>query len=405
MRIWDCGDMMEKVVHFGAGNIGRGFLGQLYFESGLETVFVEIDPQIVELLNKFQEYPLNIVDDTNSKEIVIKNVRAVNGLKSEKVADEISDARFISTAVGVSSLPKIAGPIAKGLLKRWENRNFNPINIIVCENLINSDKYLRDMISQELSAEYTKTSAGESVVYLLNEFVGISQASIGRMVPVMNEEMKEGNPLRIWSESYSEFPVDKDGFKGDIPQIKNLMPFSPFDYIIKRKIYIHNAGHAILAYLGHLKGYRFIYECIDDATINHICRFALLESGLALSKECHIPIEEITAHIDDLMRRFGNRALKDTVARVGKDPMRKLSSDDRLIGAAKLAQKHKIVPLYICLGAANAFRFNDMEDNSSKEMQNMINRDGFEEVLKQVCKLNPDEALGKRIIMYYRLKF
>ena len=204
---------MEKIVHFGAGNIGRGFLGQLYFESGFETVFVDKDPQIVELLNKFHEYPLKIVNDISSKEIIIKNIKAVNGLKTDKVAYEISDARLISTAVGVSSLPNIAGSIAQGLLKRWENRNFNPVNIIVCENMIDADNYLRNMILQELSAEYTKTFAGKSVLYLFNEFVGIAEASIGRMVPVMTKEMKEGNPLKIWAESYSEFPVDKDGFK------------------------------------------------------------------------------------------------------------------------------------------------------------------------------------------------
>ena len=82
--------------------------------------------------------------------------------------------------------------------------------------------------------------------------------------------------------------------------------------------------------------------------------------------------------------------------------MRKLSSDDRLIGAAKLAQKQGIVPLYICLSAANALRFNEPEDDSSQRMQKMINHDGTEEVLKQVCNLNPDETLGRLIIMYYR---
>ena len=185
---------------------------------------MDLDPQIVELLNKFHEYPLKIIDDISSQEMIIKNVRAVNGLNLDKVADEISDASFISTAVGVSLLPKIVRPIVQGLLKRWENCNFNSINIIICENMVDADKYFRNMIIQELSVECTKTFAGESIFYLFNEFVGIAEASIGRMVPVMTEEMKEGNPLKIWAESYSELLVDKDGFKGNMPRIKNLMP-------------------------------------------------------------------------------------------------------------------------------------------------------------------------------------
>ncbi len=43
--------------------------------------------------------------------------------------------------------------------------------------------------------------------------------------------------------------------------------------------------------------------------------------------------------------------LKDTCARVGGDPARKLSPDDRLIGAAKTALAQGIVPAYIAVGA------------------------------------------------------
>lgn len=394
---------MKKVVHFGAGNIGRGFLGQLYFESGYETVFVEVNPELVKLLNKYNEYPLKLVDDEKTAELTIKNVRAVDGMDLNKVAAEIADAFFISTAVGVNVLPEIAKPIALGLKKRWDKHNFTPINIIVCENMIDADKIFRRLILNELSNENASFAGEISAITLFDKTVGIAQGSIGRMVPIMTDEMKEGNPLKVWAESYSELPVDRDGFKGEIPHIKNLLPYSPFDYFIKRKLYIHNAGHAILAYLGHMKGYRYIYECNNNKHLNHICRSALLESGRALSEEFDISMDEITGHINDLMKRFGNRALKDTVARVGRDPLRKLSADDRLIGAARLAEEHCIVPLYLCLGAAAALKFKEQDDASAQRMQETINREGPEGILKEVCKLNPNEALWKIIKMYYYL--
>ena len=384
---------MMKAVMYGAGNIGRGFIGQLFSQSGYEVAFIDINPVIIERLNKDRAYPIRIVAHDSFKEIIVTNVRGVNGLNIQDVADEISTADIMATAIGVNVLSKIAKPIALGLKKRWENGNYNPLNIIICENLIDANKYLEKLIKAELSEEEIK---------LFDEYIGLVEASIGRMVPVMTEEMQEGNPLRVYVEEYCELPVDKDAFKGKIPDIKNMVPFSPFDLYIQRKLYMHNMGHATAAYLGFLKNYTYIWETMCNSTIKLITLRALLESATALSIEHNYPLPKIIEHSNDLIYRFSNKLLGDTVLRVGKDPVRKLSSNDRLVGASRLCIKHGISPVYICLGIAAGYAFSPEEDEFADKIAVTVKNEGIEAALLKY-RINKDELIFSMIVDFYNM--
>jgi mannitol-1-phosphate 5-dehydrogenase len=178
------------------------------------------------------------------------------------------------------------------------------------------------------------------------------------MVPVQTEEMKDGDPLRVCVERYGSLPVDKDAFKGPTPTIGNMIPFSPFGFYIERKLYVHNMGHAVCAYLGLLAGYEFIFQAVDDAEIRLIAENAMLETAQGLASKYGVDLAALLPHVSDLLARFGNRALKDTCARVGGDPVRKLSRSDRLIGAALLCEGQGIAPDYVGVGvAAGLFQF------------------------------------------------
>jgi mannitol-1-phosphate 5-dehydrogenase len=218
------------------------------------------------------------------------------------------------------------------------------------------------------------------------------------MVPVMTDEMCGDNPLRVWVEPYEELPVDKAAFVGNIPDLKGLIPYSPFGYYIKRKLFIHNMGHAISAYMGWQKSYAFIYECISDKNIRSFSRAAMKESAYALHKEYGVPLQELNEHIDDLLNRFANRSLGDTVARVGRDPLRKLSYNDRLIGAALYCLTQGIEPNIILRGIIAALKYENITDESSVEMQSMIKNSGITEFLKTHCGLDKEAALVTKIV-------
>lgn len=379
---------------YGAGNIGRGFIGQLFSQSGYEVAFIDINPVVVERLNKDRAYPIRIVTREGYEEIIVSNARGINGLDIQDIADEISKADIMATAIGVNVLPRIARPIALGLKKRWEIGNYSPLNIIICENLIDANKYLEKLLKAELS---------EEEIGLFDKYIGLVEASIGRMVPVMTEEMQEGNPLRVYVEEYCELPVEKDAFKGEIPDIKNMIPFSPFDLYIQRKLYMHNMGHATAAYLGFLKDYTYIWETTKNTTIKLITLRALFESATALSIEHSYPLQKLIEHSDDLLYRFGNKLLGDTVFRVGRDPVRKLAVNDRLIGASKLCIKHGITPAYICIGIAAGYAFSPDEDEAAARVRHTVLNEGIEAALVQYSGISKDDPIFDIVVEFYNM--
>ena len=333
-----------KAVMYGGGNIGRGFIGMLFSMSGYEVTFIDVAQPVIDGLNRDGRYPVRIVSNEGHEDIEVEHVRAVNGNDREAAAEAIAEADVMATAVGVNVLKFIVPNLAEGIRRR-RARQGGPLNIIICENLVDANKVLEKLLKAELTEEEAAW---------LDENIGLVEASIGRMVPVQTEEMKAGNPLRVCVERYGFLPVDKAAFRGKIPEIKNMVPYEPFDYYIRRKLYVHNMGHAVCAYLGLYTHREYIYEAIEDSCIQNIVQNAMLESALALSKAYQMPVELLVRHFQDLLSRFKNQALKDTCARVGGDPKRKLSHTDRLIGSSLLCLEHGVQPVFISVGTAGA---------------------------------------------------
>ncbi len=378
---------MKKFIMYGAGNIGRGFIGQLFSNSGYSVGFIDINKEVIGRLNADKEYPVDVVSGDIVDEQIVKNAYGIDGTDSELVANEIASADIMATAIGVNVLKFIAKPIALGLKKRFEN-NAKPFNIIICENLIGADAFLKGLIKEQLP-EYAERVEKE---------VGFVEASIGRMVPVVPEEKKMGNPLRVYVEPYNVLPVDKDAFKGEIPEIKNLYPFSPFSLFIERKLFMHNMSHATCAYLGYQRNYTYIYEAMEDVDIRLVAYKALTQSALVVSKENGVEIDGLLSHADNLIYRFTNVALGDTVERVGKDTMRKLSANDRLIGAINLCEKHGLPCSYLCIGVAAGMLFAPSADERSVELSTFAKENGAKATLEKYSNY-----AGKNLVLICEL--
>lgn len=362
---------------YGAGNIGRGFIGQLLSQSGYEVVFIDVNQDIIDRLNKDRSYTVELVSEECNSEVYVENVRGISGHDTQSVINEISSADLMATAVGANILPRIAGNIAEGLRERWKKSDADPLDIIICENLMDADHYLKELIGSYLNSDERD---------LLDKKVGLVEASIGRMVPVSTTEMQKGNILNIRVEPYDRLPVDKLGFKGTIPNIGGMIPFSPFQYFIHRKLYIHNLGHAITAYLGSKYGYTYIWEAIGDERVKNVVFGAMSEAAQAIALEHNISLIELNEHVKDLIYRFGNKQLNDTILRVGKDLLRKLSPKDRLVGALMLCKKHSILPKNIEAGIAAAINF---DEETFHELETYINENRKELILQFICGLEP----------------
>ena len=378
---------MKQAVMYGGGNIGRGFIGALMSGAGYQVTFIDVAEPVVRELQEKQCYPLRFVSNEGHEDLLVRSVTAVNGNDTQAASDVIARCDLMATAVGARILKFIVPNIVAGLRKRWAAGGA-PLNIIICENLNDANKVVERMIKDCLTPDECARFDAE---------VGLVEASIGRMVPVQTDEMKDGEPLRVCVEKYGFLPVDKAAFKGSIPDIPGMVPFEPFDFFVKRKLFIHNMGHATTAYLGGLKGVDYIFEAIDDPEIRTLAQNAMLESALALSRRYKVDLAGIQLHITDLLGRFTNAALKDTCARVGGDPARKLSPADRLIGSATLALEEGITPAYIAVGAAAGVkRFLD-------EAERPQTPEEAGKVLSEVSALDPDTPLARMILGYYSM--
>ena len=363
---------MKKFIMYGAGNIGRGFIGPLFSKSGYSVGFIDINQQVISKLNEDNSYPVNVVTSNENVEHIIKNVYGIDGTNLDLVASEISKADVMATAIGVNVLKFIAKPIALGLKKRFEE-GAKPLNIIICENMIGADGYLKGLIKDQIP-EYSKE---------IDENIGFVEASIGRMVPALPEEKKQGNFLRVAVEPYDILPIDKDALKGEISDVKNIYPFSPFNLFIQRKLFMHNMSHATCAYLGYLKNYEYIYQAVEDYEIRYVAYRALTQSALALSIENNVDIKILLEHAENLLYRFQNVALGDTIERVGKDTIRKLSENDRLIGALNLCEKHGVSSNILCVAIASAMFFNVGGDERSVELCAFAKENGAKKTLEK----------------------
>lgn len=378
--------MLNKLIQYGAGNIGRSLVGQLFSKAGYEVVFVDVDKTIIDALNRETRYLIQVKDE-HPEDIWVENVRGVYGHDTDAVINEIASANIMATAVGPSALPYIYQIIAEGIMRRKQ-----PLNIIICENLRHMSRIFKANLLRCLPDGF-----------LLDERVGLVETTIGKMVPIMPEEVKKNDPLLVWAEAYNILYVAKAGFIGEIPKVNGMIARENFDAYVDQKLFIHNLGHAVTAYLGYVvdPDNTYIYGAIKNRAVRDMVEAAMWESGRALIKEYPHEFNEDNQkeHIDDLIRRFGNTHLGDTIYRVGRDLPRKLGFNERLIGVARLDVKHGIIPRYTALGIAAAMSFRVVDENGrpfegDQKLIEEFERHGIDYILKNFCGLESREHDG-----------
>lgn len=386
---------MEGVaVQFGAGNIGRGFTAQLFHESGYEVVFVEAVRSLVDEINRRKKYVIHIVD--NGADVEITNIRAIHSEDVQQVAQEVARAGIACTAVGVHALKQIAPLLAQGIALRSRRPEAPPLNILICENQIDADQMLYEEVLKHLPAELHA---------YVDSHIGFVLCVVSRMVPVMTAEERRVDPLAIKVEAYKKLPVNARAIKGEIPSIVGLEPVQNFAGYVERKLFVHNAAHATLGYLGWLKGYTYVYEAMKDAWIRSVLDEAMQAVSEVLVRKHGFTPGEMREHVQDLYRRFENAALGDTVARVARDPERKLRPDDRLAGAARLLWEHGVDPKAFCTVIAAALLYDNPEDESAVALQRRIQQEDVSAVLENLTGITHDMPLHSCILdMYARLK-
>lgn len=375
-------------VQFGAGSVGRSLAGALFSSGGYDVLFVDAVPALVQALHARRAYRVVVKDDLPPETPAgydVRNVDAIDAGDAAAVADAVRRADVIGTAVGANALSAVLSAMAPGLAQRER-----PVSIILCENLLGAAAFARQVLEQRLPPGFT--FAGR---------VGLVETSIGKMVPIMPAEARARDPLEVWGEAYNRIIADRDAFVGPAPAIPGLDLKSNFAAYVERKLYIHNLGHAVCACEGFIRGHVFIWQAVADPFVEGVTRVAMASTADALIRRhpAEFTSRNQAEHVADLLRRFGNRALGDTVHRVGRDLPRKLAPGDRFIGSLRLVQSTggDIGP--VCRGIAAALRFAAPDEQgrlfpADTAFRKRLAAEGVRGVLTGLCGLDPAADAG-----------
>lgn len=377
---------MKTAIQFGGGNIGRGFIGAVLSQAGYRLVFADVNQELLDRINQDGKYTVHVMD-VEQQEIVISNVSAVNS-GSDEIIDEIVKAEIITTAVGVRILKFIAPALAKGITARKNAAVTTPLNIIACENAIRATSQLKEL-TYELLDEETKAWADSNV--------GFVDCSVDRIVPPVRSE----NPIDVVVENFYEWNVEEKSFVGGAPKIDGMNLADNLLAYVERKLFTLNTGHAITAYLGQLKGYKTIDESIADEEIYAVVKAAMRQSGEGLIKKFGFDHDAHFAYIDKIIKRFKNPYLKDDVTRVGREPLRKLSPNDRLVLPTMTALSYQLPVDKLVVGIGAALHFKNEEDPQSIEMRQTIEELGVEKAFVKFSGVDADSPLVAEVVKAY----
>ncbi len=374
-----------KALHYGAGNIGRGFIGALLYQAGYATTFVDVNSEIVDLINEKKEYRVILADKTKD-ELIVRNVSAINSMeKPEELKAAIMEADIITTAVGPSILPIIAKSLVSGLRKRVEI-NKAPLNIIACENLIGGSSLLKQHVYEGLAPEE---------VVLFDELFAFPDAAVDRIVP----NQTKADKLMVTVEPYYEWVVDESALVGETPAIEGVTFVPDLTPYIERKLFTVNTGHATVAYLGNQKGYKTIDESLTDEKVREIAESALKETGMVLVGKYGFDKKEHEAYISKILSRFENTYITDDVTRVGRAPLRKLGGNDRLIGPAKqYLELFGHPPTNLIKAIAAAITYDIPEDEEAQTIQQLIRQKGLQQAITEITGLEMGNPIAEEIV-------
>ena len=381
---------MKTAVHFGAGKIGRGFIADLLHDSGYKIVFADVVQPLVDLVNETHEYSLFLIDH-DYEEKVIDQVEAYSTITQEdKVIEAISEAEVLTTSVMATNLPKVAPTITKGLKARVKADQEKKLVVMACENAImGTDILKKAMIETGIMTEEE-----------MDQVAVFPNTAVDRMVFDGHHHGKDG----IEVGDAFELPIEKNKLEDPKSQpIKGAEYVDNLAKFLQRKIYLVNCAHAVTSYFGFVKGYNTVQEGLADPQILEDVKKTVLESASALEKIYGFAHENLVEYMNAMIiKRFTTPGVSDPITRVAREPIRKISANDRIMGPAIQCEELGLDNSCLLKGAACAMFYKNEEDAQAVELQNYIKENGPEAAVVKYIGLKPEDRMTKVIVEEYK---
>ena len=375
---------MKKAVHFGAGNIGRGFIGEILFENGFEIAFVDVNEAIINALNERGSYEIEIAEE-GQRRIAVSGVRGINNrLHPEAVVAAIAEADLVTTAIGPNILPHIAPLVAQGIEARQAADNQQPLDILACENMIGGSEFLYQEVKKHLS---------DSGLVFTKNHIGFPNAAVDRIVPAQSHE----DPLFVVVEPFNEWVVETQGMKNPGLVLDKVHYEAKLEPFIERKLFSVNSGHATSAYTGSYYGAQIILEALQNVTVKNNVEAVLAEIRSLLIAKWGFEEQALLDYHKVIISRFENPFIVDDVTRVARTPIRKLGYDERFIRPIRELKERSLSYQYLLQTVAYVFSYQDETDEQSVQLQKLLAQKPIEAVVKEVTGLI-DQTLIAEIV-------
>ncbi|MGX6961770.1 mannitol-1-phosphate 5-dehydrogenase [Vagococcus xieshaowenii] len=375
---------MKKAVHFGAGNIGRGFIGEVLSKNNYQITFVDINETIIDALATRGNYQIELASDDKAI-IEVNHVTGLNnGKEPEAVVEAVAEADIVTTAIGPNILPYIAELIAKGLIARKAQSINDPIDIIACENMIGGSKFLQSEVEKYLDSEMKD---------YLSTYVGFPNAAVDRIVPNQSHE----DALFVSVEPFREWVIDESMSKNAQDKLEGVIYVEDLEPYIERKLFSVNTGHATVAYTGAFLGYKTIDEAMKDDRVLKQIQQVLTETGSLLIDKWQFDQEAHHQYTQKIIHRFENANISDDITRVARTPIRKLGYDERFIRPIRELASRGLNFDYLAKTVQMILDYKDPKDEESVKLQEMRQSANDTDVLSAVTGIK-DKALIEKIL-------
>lgn len=380
--------MNKRALVFGAGKIGRGFVGHLLFRSGWSMTFVDRGQPLVEQLNAAGTYPITVHSSPPQTDL-ISRYRAIWLDDRPAVLEAIGQHDLFFTAVGGANLPSVGKLFVEGLASRVARGDRGNVNVILCENWKDPAADLRKAINQHAPDDDFRAWA--------NAHLGLVETQVLRPCFDPDPETRAKNPLAIFTQDWWTLPCDGAAFRGPAPRIEGIELRPHFQHELIRKVYTYNCMNAVFAYLGFLCGYTFLHESALDAEIRAVAEAAYDESSRGLIAEYGFSEREQEEMKRMALGKYRDMRSPDPIERNARDSRRKLSPDDRLMGPARLALKHGVTPSALALGVAAAFHY-EGDDPGTQQAQKLVRGSGLKAAIEKCGGVTADSPMGQLIV-------
>ena len=286
---------MKLAIHFGAGNIGRGFIAPILQENNYEVVFVDVNKELIEQINLLQRYKVKSISLNASSDIFVKNISGLLLDDEEFLNEKLAKADLITTSVGPKFVKDIFNLVSSTKTEKIQT-------FIAFENMYRA-------------STSNSTESGLSKIVLID-------AVVDKIVPPQNI-----TSLDVIVEEYGSIILDNNVNTKPLNESK-IVSYSNYEHEFYKKLWLLNGLHLKLAYFGLSRNIKYIHEILNNQEGLDFAERAIDSLSKAYSLFSN-STEDLKDFKQTILNRFSMPEIQDEVTRIARNPQIKFSKDER----------------------------------------------------------------------------